>query len=71
MDSIFVNLIAGDIYKKCFREVVPRDRPVEQADQDELDNCINKFHESYKIVTGAFVNFVKAQPSKAFKPDED
>ena len=71
MEQILVDLFAGDIYKKCFKEVVPVDRVLGEDDQGELDNCITKFHESYKVVANSFVKFVQNQPSKAFKPDED
>ena len=71
MDQLIVDMFSGDIYKQCFKEIVPANREVGQREQEELNNCISKFHESYQIVANSFVKFVQDQPSKAFTPDSD
>ena len=64
MNNFFVEMLAGDIYKQCFREVVPNNREVGESEREELDNCVSKFHQSYKVVAQSFVTYVSGLPSK-------
>ncbi len=64
MDKIVLELFASDLYKKCFREVVPANKAVGSKDTENLEKCIEKYHQSYNLVGNSFVNFVNAQPKK-------
>jgi len=64
MNQFFPEMFAGDIYKQCFREIVPNNREVGDGEKEELEKCVSKYHESYKVVAQAFVTYVSSLPNK-------
>lgn len=63
MDASLLEIFASEIYNQCFKTVIKADKQVGGVEKNALNQCFNRYYESYKVVAPAFTHYIVSQPS--------
>jgi len=67
MEDTILEMFGNEIYKKCFKEVIPKhDKIVGDKEKQAMEDCLYRFTSSYQVVTKSFVGYLAQQPKKGY-----